>query len=103
MGLTSDRTDKCLTVLRADGQQECYLVLSDEELSKGFVRPIRNRYKHLRCGVITTMAQKIAETYAADPDFYGGTYCVGCRTHFDLRIDGVPQFEWEPDGSAVGS
>lgn len=33
------------------------------------------------CGAVTTMAQSIAETYAANPGFYGATYCVGCSKH----------------------
>lgn len=108
MGLTTDRNDDCLNIMRADGQQECYLVLSEEERGKGFVRPVRRSYKHLRCGTVTTMALPLAETYARDPKFYGGTFCAGCREHFTLsRIDaekGVqPNFAWEPDGTPVGS
>jgi hypothetical protein len=108
MGLTTDRTDECLSIMRADGMQECYLVLSEEERGKGFVRPVRRSYKHLKCGTVTTMAQALAETYARDPKFYGGTFCAGCRDHFplvdrigaDMKIVG---FAWEPDGTPVGS
>jgi hypothetical protein len=50
------------------------------------------------CGAITTMSLALAETYARDPKFYSGTYCVGCRTHFP-----VAEFTWDPDGSVVGS
>lgn len=50
-----------------------------------------------KCGVATTMGQKIAETYAVDPKFYGSTFCVGCKTHFP-----VDQFRWD-DGSVLGS
>lgn len=107
MGLTTDRDDGCLKIMRADGQQECYLVLSEEERSKGFVRPVRRSYKHLRCGVVTTMAQAIAETYAREPTFYGGTFCAGCRDHFNLFGDmgarTEPQFAWDDDGTPVGS
>jgi hypothetical protein len=129
-------------------QAEVYLVLSDEERAKGFVRPLRDRYVHagltppanLRdltpeererhagygyvkfeeygperspvvgnfwtqarldaikgCGAETTMARPIAETYARDPKFYGGTYCVGCSKHLPLA-----EFRWL-DGSVVGS
>ena len=44
------------------------------------------------CGAVTTMAQGIAETYARDPKFYGGTYCVGCRSH--LRVGEHGEFVW---------
>ena len=84
--------------------QKCYLVLSEEELGKGFVRPVRSSYVHVKCGTVTTMAQPIAETYARDPKFYGGTYCAGCKTHFRL-VDsgGVPQFRWDDDRTPVGA
>ncbi len=104
MGLTTDPEDPGLRQTRSDGQQEVYLVLSDEERAKGFVRPVRTRYKHLACGVVTTMGQALAETYARDPKFYSGTFCVHCGKHFRLiDPDGKPAFLWEPDGEAVGS
>lgn len=33
--------------LKADGQQKGYVVLSDEERAKGFVRPVRTDYVHV--------------------------------------------------------
>lgn len=48
--------------LKDNGQQTGYIVLSEEERQKGFVRPVRHSYKHLTCGSITTMSQPIAET-----------------------------------------
>lgn len=86
-------------------QQEAYLVLSDQERAKGFVRPVRRTYVHshtpdgvLACGVATTMSQTIAETYARQPDFYGSTYCIGCRMHLP-----VAQFTWDGTTETVGS
>ena len=67
------------------GMNEAYLVLSDEERAKGFVRPVRTTYVHSvdlgGCGVLTTMGLIIAETYAAKPFFYGATFCAGCHKH----------------------
>lgn len=104
MSLTTDPNDPRIQELRGDGQQEAYLVLSDEERAKGFVRPVRRTYTHLACGTVTSMGQSIAETYARDPKFYGGTYCCRCQAHFRLTgPDGTPAFLWEPDGSPVGS
>ena len=80
------------------GQQKGYVVLSDEERAKGYVRPVRRSYVHLKCGVVTTMAQSIAETYARDPKFYSGTFCVGCRTHLPLA-----EFRWDGTDEIVGS
>jgi len=50
------------------------------------------------CGVVTRMDRAIAETYARDPKFYGGTYCTGCRMHLP-----VAEFTWDSDGTEVGS
>lgn len=80
------------------GQQKGYVVMSEEERKKGFVRPLRRSYRHLPCGTVTTMGIAIAETYARDPKFYGGTFCCGCRTHFPLD-----QFVWEGTNEMVGS
>ena len=110
MGLTTDRNDPGLRQTRPDGQQEVYLVLSEEERAKGFVRPVRRKYLHLRCGGVTTMGQALCETYARDPKFYGGTFCATCCGHFPLR-DARPEgksidtwaFLWEPTGDPVGS
>lgn len=86
--------------LKPNGQQKDYVVLSAEERAKGFVRPVRRSYVHLKCGAATTMSQSIAETYARDPDFYSGTFCVACRAHFRVGEDG--EFVWD-DGTKVGS
>lgn len=88
--------------LLPNGQQKGYVVLSDEERAKGFVRPVRRTYNHGKCHTDTTMSVALAETYARDPGFYGGTFCTGCGTHFP-----VGEFNWrEADGSlgpVVGS
>jgi hypothetical protein len=101
MSLTTDRNDDGLKKIRPDGQQEKYLVLSEEERARGFVRPYRDAYRHLKCGHITTMGRELSETYARDPSFYGGTFCCHCKGHFPL-IDGAGKraFIWyEMDGS----
>jgi hypothetical protein len=149
MGLTTDPNDPCLREHEPDGQQSCYLVLSEEERAKGFVRPVRTKYIHVGCrpkgptreltakeheqydqfgyvlfepstgsegsglgrywtkdrlesgcGAETTMPQAIAETYARDPTYYGGTFCCNCGKHFPVGVDG--EFVWE-DGSRVGT
>lgn len=102
---TNDRDEPKLKEIKDNGQQAAYLVLSEEERKKGFVRPVRRTYFHKKCGVATSMSQGIAETYARNPAFYGSTYCCGskCSTHFQLRNpDGSHNFEWD-DGTPVGS
>ncbi|MFM9928161.1 hypothetical protein VLK31_34685 [Variovorax sp. H27-G14] len=79
-------------------QQRGYVVLSAEERAKGFVRPVRRSYVHLKCGALTKMSLPLAETYARQPDFYSGTFCVGCGTHFPLT-----EFHWDGTNEVVGS
>ena len=102
MALTDAPTDPRLTrgADPADGppveQAEVYLVLSEEERAKGFVRPVRLSYWHVTCGRVTTMAQAIAETYARSPTYYGSTFCVACGKHRPVGPDG--EFYWcDPD------
>lgn len=140
--------------LRPDGQQKEYLVLSEAERAKGFIRPVRRSYRHVGiagpkhelrqltdeereanaaygyvayeaypegassvvgrywtqqqldavgkgCGAVTTMAQEIAETYARNPSFYGGTFCVRCGTHLPVGAGG--EFVWEGTQERVGT
>lgn len=84
------------------GMQNKYVVLSEEERAKGFVRPVRYNYIHQTCGTVTAMGQALAETYARDPHYYGGTYCAGCKAHFPVGPFG--EFVWAAgDGSKVGT
>lgn len=114
--LTTDRSHPDLNTPN-EGQHKVYLVLSEEERAKGFVRPVRTEYVHLRtkdggdpprvitsmkdmvgCGTLTRMSRDIAETYARDPGFYSHTYCIGCGKHLP-----VAEFSWDADNLAVGS
>lgn len=82
----------------ASGQHEAYWVLSEAERAKGFVRPVRDAYRHSKCGRVTTMGRALAETYARDPSYYGSTFCTHCRGHFPVGADG--EFMWlENDGT----
>lgn len=92
MGTTDDRTNPALREIDERGMQKTYLVLSEAERAKGFVRPYRDTYVHERCGTVTRMGHAIAETYATDPAFYGGTYCAACRGHFPVGEHG--EFVW---------
>lgn len=84
--------------LQANGQQKGYVVLTEDERAKGFVRPVRHSYIHSACGTVTTMARSIAETYARDPGLYTGIFCSSCRQHFP-----VAEFVWEGTSEVVGS
>lgn len=50
------------------------------------------------CGTATTMGRALAETYAADPTFYGATFCCQCRKHLP-----VSEFVWEGTNERLGS
>jgi hypothetical protein len=100
MGLTTDRHDGCLHEIDpATNMQHCYLIAPDGE-RKNLVRPLFTEYTHLTCGAITTMARQLGETYAANPSFYGATYCARCRAHYSVGAYG--RFVW-PDGTLVGT
>lgn len=91
-------TDDHREIKPGSGQQKGYVVLTPAERAKGFVRPVRDAYRHMKCGKITTMSRDLAETYARDPGFYSGTFCTTCRGHFPVGEDG--EFTWyENDGS----
>ncbi len=82
----------------ATGMQKGYVVLTQEERDKGYVRPVRRTYTHKKCGCDTTMGWAIAETYARDPKFYSGTFCCACSAHYPLD-----QFVWQGTEEQVGS
>lgn len=117
-GITSDRNDAELNTPEGPGQQnKKYLVLSEEERLKGFVRPLRRSYIHVGiggheidpndrskhgrtgrgCGAQTRMGLELCETYASSPEFYSTTWCVGCKTHLP-----VAEFRWAEDNEVVG-
>lgn len=50
------------------------------------------------CGSVTTMGKALAETYAAQPSFYGSTFCCNCGRHF-----AVGEFTWDGTDEVVGS
>ncbi len=85
----------------ATGQQKGYVVLSAEERAKGFVRPVRLAYLHEKCGTVTRMGRALAETYAREPAFYSGTFCVNCGSHFPVGANG--QFVWDGTREKVGT
>ena len=96
MGLTEDPNDPRLGHGPNDEpvpQNEVYLVLSEADRARGYVRPLRHSYKHKTCGCITTMGGALAETYAVEPHFYGSTYCVQCSMHRP-----VSEFLWVENG-----
>lgn len=80
------------------GQHDGYIVLCPDERAKGFVRPYRDRYKHSKCGTVTTMGRDLSETYARQPSFYSHTFCVSCNRHLP-----VSEFTWTADDQVVGS
>lgn len=110
VSLTSDPNDPELKIIDPENnQQMTYLVLSDEERAKGFVRPVRKTYIHVGnpkydrkgCGGSTTMGTALAETYARDPKFYGGTFCAHCSNHYPVGAEG--EFVWDGTEERVGT
>lgn len=104
MSLTSDRNHPDLTHGVDETPRDMapvYLVLSEEERRRGFVRPVRRAYIHTTCGAVTMMDAALAETYAANPSFYGATYCVACQMHRPVGEHG--EFIWDGTDDKVGT
>lgn len=102
VGLTNDKDEARSSGIDPEtGQHRRYWVMTDEERSKGFVRPVRKTYIHERCGGATTMSRAIAETYAVDPKAYGRTFCVHCGSHFPVGENG--EFVWDGTQEKVGT
>jgi hypothetical protein len=100
MSTTTDPTDPRLVHgndSKPVAQAPVYLVLSEEERAKGFVRPYRDAYRHRICGSVTTMNRALSETYARNPKFYSGTYCVRCQMHRP-----VEEFNWYEMNGTIG-
>lgn len=53
------------------------------------------------CGTVTSMPQSIAETYAANPGYYGSTFCCGCGRYLPVGADG--EFVWDGLDERVGT
>lgn len=121
MSITTDKDDPALQEKNVDGMQKKYLVLSEKEIAKGFVRPVRNKYIHVGvdgseidpndfsksgikgngCGALTVMGKELSETYARNPKFYGATYCVRCKSHYAVGENG--EFNWADTNIKVGT
>ena len=102
MGLTEDPKEARESGIDPEtGMQNKYVVLSPHERAQGFVRPVLRTYIHQICGGHTTMGEALAETYARDPYYYGGTYCATCKGHFPVGENG--EFTWFPTGDKVGT
>lgn len=53
------------------------------------------------CGTKTSMPRPIAETYAANPGYYGSTFCCGCNKYLPVGARG--EFVWDGTDERVGT
>jgi hypothetical protein len=53
------------------------------------------------CGTVTSMPRQIAETYAANPGYYGSTFCCGCSKYLPVGAKG--EFVWDGTNDRVGT
>lgn len=79
-----------VTALRAL-LRECEAALKQDSI----VKPVRTSYTHKVCRGVTSIGRALAETYARNPWFYSGTFCVVCNVHRPLA-----EFEWR-DGEPM--
>ena len=71
MSLTTDPNDPRLKVTEPSGMQEAYLVLTEEERAKGFVRPVRRKYVHVGCKPKHPLRDLTPEEKERYTKFYG--------------------------------
>lgn len=69
-----------------DGQYENHPTKDEGE----YVQPLRDSYVHEKCGATTTMGEKLAKSFARDPNQYVKTFCAGCGGYFTLD-----EYHWE--------
>lgn len=84
--------------IQPTGMQKGYVVLSEAERAKGYVRAVRASYVHDACEKVTTMAVPLAQTMARKPTFYSHAFCATCREHYP-----VAEFKWCGTEERVGS
>jgi len=53
------------------------------------------------CGVVTTMPEACAQTYARQPGYYGSTFCCGCGRY--LPVGAAGEFVWDGTEERVGT
>lgn len=61
MSLTTDKNDPELHEEGSDGRNKKYLVLSEEERAKGFVRPVRDTYRHVGKSIDMSKVEEISK------------------------------------------
>lgn len=80
-----------------DGTPADYWVLPERDRAVA-IQPVRQIYRHDRCSRLTKVHIAIAETLAAQPDFYELLFCAECKQHYP-----AVEFVWRDDGLRVGS
>lgn len=58
--------------------QPVFPALSAEETARGFIRPLRNIYRHSTCRGATVITWDVAESFARDPEFHVVVRCGCC-------------------------
>ena len=102
MSTTNDPNDPRLRNIGPDGMQESYLVLSEEERARGFVRPVRRSYRHVGItnDLARTEALKLAGSRFEQRRFavFGrdGLPCYHCDTPI-LKAEMARRIYWCPD------
>ncbi len=71
---------------------------SAADRAKGYIRPVRFKYLHSKCGWETRIGSVIAEEWARKPDRAPIVFCVHCRVYAP-----VDQFTWGGTNEKVGS
>lgn len=85
MELTNDPNDPDLKVLHTTKQYKKTLVHHESERTPAkFVNQLRNKFRHLKCHQMSTVATSVAETLARDPKFYKELFCGTCQVYVPI-------------------
>lgn len=104
MSHTTDRNDPDLHQENsASGQNKKYLILSEEERAKGFVRPVRTEYKHvgikieLEGGTISPITEEEKARHGANNNFvailtYPENHKFPSQALTQLQVDHIGEY-----------
>lgn len=84
MGLTTDPQVARNSPILPSGQQETYVILSEEERAKGFVRPVMRSYQHIGqsvCGGLAATDDNPFARVTPDPADHRVYMCCGEPGH----------------------
>ena len=98
MGTVDDRSKLDTTIDPQSGQQKNYLVLSEEERAKGFVRPVRTTYVH----VGRRQPENLRDLTDAEKELWGGQGYAKFEEYPASRAPATGRFWTQAELDSIG-